>query len=977
MSISELPPSTAHLLRSSSTIADPLSLVKELVDNGIDAGAKHIEITVAPNSVDKIQVRDDGCGIQLEDYDLLGRRSHTSKLRNFDELHFKGGKTLGFRGEALASANCLATIKITTRTVQDPVASLLLLKRGSGGVNKQQPVSGPVGTIVQAVDLFKNIPVRRQNAIEVSRKTLADIGRLLESYATALPHVNLSFKVPGNPSQSWSYSPCSPGGTREAITQVFGHALTAQLVETSSASSDKGLTETRSQNVMMTAFLPRPESDSKTIKGKGAFISVDSRPLSALRGTGKKLFSIFKSSLSKASSSSGISRAPSSPFMQLSIQCPPGSYDPNISPLKDEVLFMNEPAILDCFQTLCDAIYDKKGSASTKSQKQLALVERSQSLIKGSPNAQESILRDEACLNATGNESLTSDQELIDSLNDGLENLLGRSSGPFGNGERTSPNAFKLLSPPKNNAQSGNRDGKKSAGDVQTVEEVMRTRFTVDLSRKESDSSDLNYTDGLIPVQITPRKVASPVRTQSQSYSRSRTMTSSRRFEDIGDYFFAVRDEPVEIATDETATPENPQHENDFIDGNHRLPLKELTESDLNTFREEEDEETDDESIRELPLSEPDIATSPLISPRRTTGSLLPNNPFRPLTRPRRVPNPNMPVANLRTPPSSDPTRVDNLTREDARRQSATNSSTRGQRPPRDNTVPSVNRSGDHGLRQTRLLLGSGPTVPPNRRRSEQARYGTGLGSRRNTLTPSREGSSAHLKDLLHSNHADSEDQEGNGQPELFCHGPPNTEPIHEAIRESELAQTQDGTQWSHTLQTLLTMTPPPQATRLNERTLKENCQALDQGFDDYNEHFDSRPAKRQRRCSSVTTSQNGESDPRCLLIKRQRISTEGGRLKRIASKRLPLEMIPQENITMKLLIQVRVQIEELKGMALEFMTSGRAASQGSAIRFEDMEEVEEVDKLFKLAVEAWLEENPRTEVEYKLRSEAEGKSRG
>ncbi|KAM0343326.1 hypothetical protein ACHAPU_008647 [Fusarium lateritium] len=752
MSIFALPPSTAHLLRSSSTIADPLSLVKELVDNSIDAGATYIEITVASNSIDKVQVRDNGCGIQLEDYDFLGRRSHTSKLRNFDELHFKGGKTLGFRGEALASANCLATIKITTRTAQDPVASLLLLKRGSGGINKQQPVSGNVGTTVQAVDLFKNIPVRRQNAIKVSRKTLADIRRLLESYATARPHVKLSFKVPDNPSQSWFYSPCSPASTRDAITQVFGHALTAQLVEVSSGSSDKGLTETPSQNVMMTAFLPQPESDSKTIKGNGAFISVDSRPLSALRGTGKKLFSILKSSLSKASSSSDNSRAPSNPFMQLSIQCPPGSYDPNISPLKDEVLFVNEPAVLGYFQTLCDTIYDKKYLASRMPQNQLASVETSQSLVKGGSSASEPISRDEAYLDATENESLTADQELIDSLNDGLENLLGGSSGPFESNECTSPSAFKLLSPPKNNVRPGNRDEKKSAREIQTVEEAMRTRLTVNLSRKESNSTDLDGTDGLIPVQITPRKAASPVRTQSQSHSRSRNLISSRRIEDIGNYFFPVRDEPVEIAIDATATPENPQHDNDFIDGNHRLPLKELTESDLNTFREEEDEELDDESMLELPLIEPDIALSPRTSPRRTTGSLLPSNPSRPLSRPRRVPHSNMPLANLRTPPSSDPTRVDNLT---------TNSSTRSQRSARGNTMPSVNRPGDHGPRQSRLLLGSGPTVPPNRRRSEQARFGTGLGSRRNTLTPSREGSSAHLKDLLHSNHADSEDQEG------------------------------------------------------------------------------------------------------------------------------------------------------------------------------------------------------------------------
>jgi DNA mismatch repair protein MutL len=763
MSIFALPPSTAHLLRSSSTIADPLSLVKELVDNSIDAGATSIEITIASNTVDRIQVRDNGSGIQPEDYGSLGRRSHTSKLRDFDELHLKGGKTLGFRGEALASANCLATIKITTRTAQDPVASLLQLKRGSGGISTQKPISGTVGTTVQAVNLFENIPVRRQNAIKVSRKTLADIRRLLESYVIALPHVKLSLKVPGSPSQTWLYSPCSLSTTRDAITQVFGHALTAQLVVSSSDSSQEGPAEAYLQNVRMTTILPRPGGDAKAIKGRGAFISVDSRPLSHLRGTGKKLFSIFKSSLSKASTSSDSLRAPSSPFMQLSIQCSPGSYDPNISPLKDEVLFLNEPDILSCFQNLCDAVYNKKALASRKSQNQLVSVERSQSPGMGGSSVTEPTPIDGAYLNEAESECLTTDQELLDSLSDGLERLLGGNSGAFGSGERRSASAFTLLTPPKNNARPEHWDQMKRVQETQTIETLMRTRLKVNLSRKESDSTDLGDTEGLVSVQIAPRKAVSPAKTPSRSHSRGRTLTSSRRFEDIGDFFLPVRDEPVEIATDETATPENTEPDNDFPshDGTHRLPLKELTESDLNTFREEEDEETDQESMIELSFVEPNIAPSPRTSPRRMTGSLAPNNPFRPLTRPRQVPNPDLQLANLRNPPSSDPTRLANLTTRDSRRHSTTNSSTRGQRPSRGNAMLSVNRLGDHGLRQSRLLLGSGPTVSQNRRRSEQARHGNGLASRRSTLTPSREEASAHLKDMLHSSHADSEDQEG------------------------------------------------------------------------------------------------------------------------------------------------------------------------------------------------------------------------
>jgi DNA mismatch repair ATPase MutL len=476
------------------------------------------------------------------------------------------------------------------------------------------------------------------------------------------------------------------------------------------------------------------------------------------------LYSIFKSSLSKVSNSSDNSRAPSSPFMQLSIQCSPGSYDPNISPLKDEVLFLNEPDILSCFQNLCDTVYNKEALTSRKYQKQVVSVERSQSPRVGGSSVTEPMPIDGTYLNKAESECLTTDQELLDSLSDGLERLLGGNSSAFGSGERSSPSAFTLLTPPKNNARPEHWDQTKSVKERQTIETLMRTRLKINLSRKESDSTDLDDTEGLVSVQIAPRKAVSPAKTPSQSHSRGQTLTSSRRFENIGDFFLPVRDEPVEIATDETATPENTKPDNDFPshDGTHRLPLKELTESDLNTFREEEeDEETDQESMIELSFVEPNVAPSPRTSPRRMAGSLAPNNPFRLLTRLRQMPNPDLQLANIRTPPSSDPTRPDNLTTRDSRRHSTTNSSTRGQRSSRGNAMPSVNRLGDHGLRQSRLLLGSGPTVSQNRRRSEQARHGNGLASRRSTLTPSREDTSAHLKDMLHSSHADSEDQEG------------------------------------------------------------------------------------------------------------------------------------------------------------------------------------------------------------------------
>ncbi|KAF5690302.1 DNA mismatch repair PMS2 protein [Fusarium denticulatum] len=987
MSISALPPSSAHLLRSSSSLPDPLSMVKELVDNSIDAGATSIEITVAPNIVDKVQVRDNGCGIQVDDFKSLGRRSHTSKLRNFDELRLKGGETLGFRGEALASANYLATIKITTRTAQDPIASLLLLNTKSGGISSQQPVSAPVGTTVQALNLFQNLPVRKQNAIKVSRKTLADIRRLLEGYAIALPHIRLSFKVPGSSIQPWLYTPCSAPSTREAITQVFGHALTTQLVAVSSDShAGTTSTEVQSKNLKIVASLPKPDPDANIIKGQGAFISVDSRPISSSRSTGKQLVSIFKSSISAYLNSPEKSRAPSNAFMQLSIQCSPGSYDPNITPSKDELLFVDEPAVLSCFQKLCDSVYTKKFLGDNEPQHKLAALENSLSPLPRALKTVETRLRDGARLDGMEKELLLTDQELVASLNHEPVRVLG-GTDVSGSGERGSHGAFTIPTSPKRTSQSGNLDGTRSPK-APAVRDMMRTRLTVNLSRRETASTDLDGTEELVPVHVTPRRAGTPpVRDKLQSNTQRRGLASHRHFGNIDDYFLPSRNEPIQIATDETATPEIPHTRSYLTSASHRrrLPLKELSESLLNLFREYEEEdygdESDDESTSDLPFAGPSAVPSPHTSPRRETPSFL-SQPFRPLLGQQSIRN-SMPdlqstlPANLQTPPSSDPTGADNSTRRDSRRQSTNNILARAQRPSRGSLIPSVNgRSGD-GLRQSRLLPGSGPTASHGRRRSDQVWYGNGLLNRRNPpMSNSRDNSDAHLKEMFPGEFS----SQAYAQSWLSDQVPHNHLTPRGGTKDSERSQPQRNPPWSHSLQVLHQRTPPPQATWSDEEAAGGYSPApLDHIHDQHKEGFDSKSFKRQRRASSassVSTSESAGLDSRRLLMKRQRIRANGGRLKRIASTKLPLETISQNDSTLNLSVEIEVRMCELQAATLEFVNSGRASKPGLALQFRNMDEVEEVDRRLRRVTESWLKGNPSITVEYTLRSEVKGKSK-
>ncbi|KAG8675273.1 hypothetical protein FPOAC1_001251 [Fusarium poae] len=955
MSISQLPPSSAHSLRSSHQLPGPLAVVKELVDNSIDSGATSIEITIAPNTVDKIQVRDNGRGIQIEDFQFLGCRSHTSKIRNFDELHQNGGKTLGFRGEALASATETATIKITTRTAQDPIASLLILKTNTGGVSKKQPVSGTVGTTVQALNLFDKFTVRRQNAIKTSRRSLVEIQRLLESYVIAIPHLKISFKVSSPSTQLWSYSPCPPSNTQEAITQIFGHTLATQLISVSSDSTvELKSTEVQPGTLRITALLPRPDSDVQVIKGKGAFISVDSRPISSARSTGKKLVSVFKSSISKILGSPDSSRAPANPFLQISIQCPPGSYDPNVSQLKDEVMFDNEPAVISCFQSLCDAIYVKKVPGSKGMQNKNVPAENTLSHAAGASKAPKANEGEGRLQIKTRHETLPSDQDLIEPLNDEFERLLVGNCGAFGDGESTIPSAFaRSPSPSKTRHQINNviSDTNQS----ERIQQMMRTKLCINLSRRDSDSTDVDGTAELVPVQITPRRAAPPPKEQLQSHSRRRTLALGRLSEDIGSYFRPVRDKPIVIATDDTATPEITQLGDSLTSSSetNRYPLKELTQSEINTFQDEEEEEefSDSESQAELPLAEPVLGPSPRTSPRRMAPPRMPNSPFRPLTRPRQSSNIDTGLEllpNLQTPPPSDPRRVDNSTRRDSRRNSA-NILTRSQRPSQSSMTPSTNRTGDQESRQSRILAGSGPTASYNRRRSEQVGRGNGLAGRRNAPT-SRDSSDAHMKDWLYNINANSEDQEANEQ--------------------------QNAVHWSHSIQALLMRTPPPREEKSDNETQNEHYEVLDHSQDSYNGQVNPRPTKRQRHDSSNTTLTNEEPDPRHLLIKRQRIRTGGGQLKRVASKKLPLETIPQVDLTVNLSVKARIQMSELIRATLEFMKSDRAAEQYPAIRFDNMAEVSKVDELLRHATESWLSGDSSIEVEYMLRSGAKGKSK-
>ncbi|KAI5918493.1 hypothetical protein F4810DRAFT_691646 [Camillea tinctor] len=362
--IHRLPESTTQLLGSHGVITNPVSVVKELLDNSIDAKATSVEVIISPDTVSRIEVRDNGVGIHHEDYDALGRRSHTSKIRNLHQLKMNTNTTLGFRGEALASTNCMATITITTKTSTDPVATLLRILPNTGGIGEQQLVSAPVGTTVTVTNLFGGLPVREQVAIKESKKTFEAVLELLRAYVMARPQLKLSFKVPQAPKYNWSYSPKQDTTIKEAIIQLFGVDTATRcfqkIVEV--PASDDGKDHLAPKRATppglcytFQAFIARPDTKPQHTS-KHAYFSVDGRPLSSRGVTIRKLLNVYSEYLRGTCQLSSSNARPNF-FIRLNIICPAGSYDVNIEPSKDDVLFSDENLIITSFRNLCEEVY--------------------------------------------------------------------------------------------------------------------------------------------------------------------------------------------------------------------------------------------------------------------------------------------------------------------------------------------------------------------------------------------------------------------------------------------------------------------------------------------------------------------------------------------------------------------------------------------------------------------------------------------
>ena len=320
-----LPDSVANQIAAGEVIQRPASVIKELVENAVDAGAKTINVLVVDAGRTMIQVIDDGKGMSDTDARLAFERHATSKIKkaaDLFDLH-----TMGFRGEALASIAAVAQVELRTRMADREIGTLLTLE--GTRVTGQEPVACPVGSNFKIENLFYNVPARRK-FLKSNSTELNNIMTAFERIALVYPEI--SFTMHSNGLEVMNLH---AGTLRQRIVDVFGKRLNHDLlpieVETSLCS--------------ITGFVGKPESAKK--KGVQQYFFVNGRYMK---------HPYFHKSVMNTYERM-IPAGMQVPYF-IYFTVPAGDIDVNIHPTKTEIKFENEQAI---WQILTAAVNDSIG----------------------------------------------------------------------------------------------------------------------------------------------------------------------------------------------------------------------------------------------------------------------------------------------------------------------------------------------------------------------------------------------------------------------------------------------------------------------------------------------------------------------------------------------------------------------------------------------------------------------------------------
>ncbi len=222
MSIRVLSPEVISKIAAGEVIERPASVVKELVENSLDAGATQIAVEAQDGGIRSIKVTDNGAGIPTPEVELAFHRYATSKVSNLDDLG--NISSLGFRGEALPSIAAVAEVEISTQTSSDDVGSYIYLRKGD--IVRQESHARPQGTTIIVHRLFRYFPARLK-FLKSANAENSHIAHVVSHYALAFPEVKFSLFFDKRP----SLQTAGNGNLRDVVNQIYGLKLAQEMLE--------------------------------------------------------------------------------------------------------------------------------------------------------------------------------------------------------------------------------------------------------------------------------------------------------------------------------------------------------------------------------------------------------------------------------------------------------------------------------------------------------------------------------------------------------------------------------------------------------------------------------------------------------------------------------------------------------------------------------------------------------------------------
>ncbi|MEE9437916.1 MAG: DNA mismatch repair endonuclease MutL [Saprospiraceae bacterium] len=307
-----LPDSIANQIAAGEVIQRPASVVKELVENAIDAGSTEIKIIIKNAGKTLIQVIDNGKGMSDTDARMCFERHATSKIRKADDLFTITSK--GFRGEALASIAAIAQVELITKKQDEELGRQLIISGSK--VTKQQPCQAQSGTMFSVKNLFFNIPARRK----FLKSDAVELKHILEEFKRiALAHPEVAISIYHNDQEVYILS---KGNARQRIVAIFGKPINEKLVPVGEDT----------EIMKLSGFVGRPEAAKKS-KGE-QYLFVNDRFIK----------SNYLNHAVKAAYEDLIVKE-SYPLYILYIEVEPSQIDINVHPTKTEIKFEEERLI--------------------------------------------------------------------------------------------------------------------------------------------------------------------------------------------------------------------------------------------------------------------------------------------------------------------------------------------------------------------------------------------------------------------------------------------------------------------------------------------------------------------------------------------------------------------------------------------------------------------------------------------------------